>query len=78
MAYSQGEVVEAHRPQGEGPRQEAHVCEQNPDGVLKGGQFLQDRRRLDQLPVRLRLLDLDNNKTEASLGKNGSKFQSKL
>lgn len=36
------------------------MCEQNPDGVLEGGQFLEDRRRLDQLPVRLRLLDLDN------------------
>lgn len=77
MAYSQGEVVEAHRPQGEGPRQEAHVCEQHADGVLEGGQFLEDRGRLNQLPVRLRLLDLDNNETEASLGllKGPKRFQ---
>lgn len=32
--------------------------EQNPDGVLELGQFLKDGRRLDQLPVGLRLLDL--------------------
>lgn len=81
VAYSQGEVVEAHRPQGEGPRQEAHVREQNPDGVLEGGQFLEDRRRLDQLPVRLRLLDLDKKKKrvwDCSWVQNGSKFQSNL
>ena len=56
--HLQGQVVEAHGPQGEGPGQQAHVREQNPDGVLELGQLLQDRRRLDQLPVRLRLLDL--------------------
>lgn len=52
-------MVEAHGPQGEGPGQETHMCEQNSDGVLEGRQFLEDRGRLDQLPVRLRLLDLD-------------------
>lgn len=51
-------MVESHRPQGEGPGQQAHVCEQNPDGVLELGQLLKDGRRLDQLPVGLRLLDL--------------------
>lgn len=57
--HLQGEVVEAHGPQGEGPGQETHVREQDSDGVLEGGEFLQDRRRLDELPVRLRLLDLE-------------------
>lgn len=51
-------MVESHGPQGEGPRQQTHVCEQNSDGVLELGQFLEDGRRLDQLPVGLRLLDL--------------------
>lgn len=51
-------MVESHRPQGEGPRQQAHVREQNPDGVLELGQLLEDGGRLDQLPVALRLLDL--------------------
>lgn len=55
---SQGEVVEAHRPQREGPGQEAHVGEEHADGLLEGGELLQDRRGLDQLPVRLGLLDL--------------------
>lgn len=36
-AYSQGEVVEAHGPQGEGSGQKTHVCEQNADRVLKAG-----------------------------------------
>lgn len=51
-------MVESHGPQGEGPGQQTHVCEQNPDGVLELGQFLEDGGGLDQLPVGLRLLDL--------------------
>ncbi len=51
-------MVEAHSPQGEGSGQETHMCEQNSDRILEAGQFLEDRRRLNQLPVRLRLLDL--------------------
>lgn len=35
------------------------MCEQNADGLLKRGEFLEDRRGLDQLPVRLRLLHLE-------------------
>ena len=57
-------MVEAHGPQGEGSGQEAHVCEQDADGVLEAGQFLEDGRRLDQLPVGLRLLDLDEGETQ--------------
>lgn len=55
---SQREVVEAHGPQGEGSGQQTHVREQDSDGVLEAGQLLEDGGRLDQLPVRLRLLDL--------------------
>ena len=57
--HLQGEVVEAHSSQGESSGQQTHVREQDPDRILEAGQFLEDRRRLDQLPVRLRLLDLD-------------------
>lgn len=57
-------MVEAHGPQGEGPGQETHVCEQDADGVLEGGEFLEDRGRLDELPVRLRLLDLQETAEE--------------
>lgn len=53
-------MVESHSPQGEGPGQQTHMCEQNPDGGLELGQLLKDRRRFDQLPVGLRLLDLQN------------------
>lgn len=52
-------MVEAHSPQGEGSGQETHMCEQNSDRVLEAGEFLEDRRSLNQLPVRLRLLDLN-------------------
>lgn len=69
--HSQGEVVEAHRPQGEGSGQETHVREQNSDGLLEGGQLLEDRGRLDQLPVRLRLLDL-----RGRTDRTGSEFRS--
>lgn len=58
VLYLQGEVVEAHGPQGESSGQQTHVREHDPDGVLEAGQFLEDGGRLDQLPVRLRLLDL--------------------
>lgn len=51
-------MVEAHRPEGEGSGQQAHMREKHADGILKGGQLLQNRRRLDQLPVGLRLLNL--------------------
>lgn len=83
LTHSQGEVVEAHGPQSEGPGQETHVCEQNPDGVLEGGQLLEDRGRLDQLPVRLRLLDLEKTGQMKWLGDDGVRlhgvgsFQSK-
>lgn len=51
-------MIEAHSPQGEGSGQQTHMCEQNANRVLEAGQFLQDWRRLNQLPVGLRLLDL--------------------
>lgn len=51
-------MVEADGPQGEGAGQQAHVSEEHADGLLEGGQLLQNRRRLDQLPVGLRLLHL--------------------
>lgn len=57
-------MVEAHGPQGEGSGQKAHMCEQNTDRVLEDGQFLEDWRRLDQLPVCLRLLDLVEEKKQ--------------
>ena len=56
--YSQGQVVEAYGPQGEGSGQQAHVCEKHSDGLLKVCQLLKHRRRLDQLSVGLGLLDL--------------------
>lgn len=52
-------MVEAHSPQGEGSGQETHMCEQNSNRVLEAGQFLEDWRRLNQLPVSLGLLDLE-------------------
>lgn len=67
--HLQRQMVESHGPQGEGPRQQAHVREENPDGVLELGQFLKDGRRLDQLPVGLRLLDLQ----AKSLGEGGGR-----
>lgn len=67
---SQGQVVESHRPQGEGAGQQAHVREENPDGVLELGQLLKDGRRLDQLPVGLRLLDLQKQHPEDEGGGN--------
>lgn len=60
-------MVESHGPEGEGPGQQTYVCKQNPDGVLELGQFLKDGRRLDQLPVGLRLLDLCNRQREGCL-----------
>lgn len=38
------------------------MCEQNSDRLLELGQFLEDRRRLNQLPVCLRLLYLEKDK----------------
>lgn len=70
-------MVEAHGPQGEGPGQKTHVCEQNPDGVLEGGEFLEDRGRLDQLPVCLRLLDLDKTGQQRWLGLGGESSPSR-
>lgn len=60
-------MVESHRPQGEGPGQQAHVREQDPDGVFKLGELLEDGRGLDQLPVGLRLLDLQQPEGKRSL-----------
>lgn len=62
MSRLQGEVVESDSPQGEGPGQKTHMCEQNADGILKCGQFLEDRRGFNQLPVSLRLLDLEKSR----------------
>lgn len=69
--YSQCEVVEAHSPQSERSGQKTDVCEEDADGLLKVGEFLEDGRRLDELTVRLRLLDLEN-KSGFSLSLHGT------
>lgn len=55
-------MVEAYSPQGERSGQQAHMCEQNTDWLLKTGQFLKDWRCFNQLPVCLRFLHLEKHK----------------
>lgn len=56
-------MVEAHGPQSESPGQETDVGEQDADGILEAGQFLENRGRLDQMTVALGLLHLNTKKT---------------